>query len=379
MLECDQRRTVARPERSGPPGTSSSTESPCSSRTRPTRPSRPRRRAACGTRARCSAESRAPPSAPTTTTPACTSPPSRSTATRPASRSSTTTRAAAASPSPSSCRARRPRRARSRSTPRRSPDGPHMVRLLVSDATETNQIAFGPVQITTRNLVRGALNGANASDRAKLTAHFAGRHGRSLTGRLGRRVRIVGRLTDENGRGIGGDAADPRSRPAPRGARGRPRRRHDPQQRLVGLHARTLTLALAADRLPLARLRRRLRRHRAALPARARRRQPAREPARRAPGRARELQRPAVRTADPARRQARRPAGPRGGALARTPQTGPGPPSATATASCARPRRSRSACASGATRATPTRSATRRARRVRVPAKRLGGRGRRST
>ena len=84
------------------------------------------------------------------------------------------------------------------------PDGPHMVRLLVSDATETNQIAYGPVQITTRNLVRGALNGANASDRAKLTAHFAGRHGRSLTGRLGRRVRIVGRLTDENGRAIAG-------------------------------------------------------------------------------------------------------------------------------------------------------------------------------
>jgi hypothetical protein len=60
------------------------------------------------------------------------------------------------------------------------------------------------VQITTRNLVRGALNGTNASDRAKLTAHFAGRKGRRLTTRLGRKVRVVGRLTHENGRGIAG-------------------------------------------------------------------------------------------------------------------------------------------------------------------------------
>ena len=84
------------------------------------------------------------------------------------------------------------------------PDGTHSVRLLVSDASETNQVAFGPVQINTRNLVRGALNGTNASDRAKLTAHFAGRKGRSRTTRLGRKVRIVGRLTDENGRAIAG-------------------------------------------------------------------------------------------------------------------------------------------------------------------------------
>lgn len=84
------------------------------------------------------------------------------------------------------------------------PDGPHSVRLLVSDATETNQIAYGPVQISTRNLVRGALNGTNASDKAKLTARFAGRRGRSRTTRLGRKVRIVGRLTDENGRAIAG-------------------------------------------------------------------------------------------------------------------------------------------------------------------------------
>lgn len=84
------------------------------------------------------------------------------------------------------------------------PDGPHSVRLLVSDASETNQIAFGPVTINTRNLVRGALNGTNASDSAKLTAHFAGRKGRSLTSRLGRKARMVGRLTDENGRAIAG-------------------------------------------------------------------------------------------------------------------------------------------------------------------------------
>jgi hypothetical protein len=82
--------------------------------------------------------------------------------------------------------------------------GTHLVRLLVSDATETNQIAYGPVQITVRG-GRGAPNGVNASDRATLTARFAARRrARRMRARFGSAVRLVGRLTDEAGRPIAG-------------------------------------------------------------------------------------------------------------------------------------------------------------------------------
>jgi hypothetical protein len=86
------------------------------------------------------------------------------------------------------------------------PDGPHNVRLLVQDATGTNEIPYGPVSITTRNSVpgRGTPNGTNATDGAILQVGWKGRRSRELRTRFGRRVTIGGRLRNPAGQPIVG-------------------------------------------------------------------------------------------------------------------------------------------------------------------------------
>jgi hypothetical protein len=86
------------------------------------------------------------------------------------------------------------------------PDGPHNVRLLVQDATGTNEIAYGPISITTRNSVpgRGTPNGTNAADGALLEAAWRGRSSRELRSSFGRTVRITGKLRNPAGQPIVG-------------------------------------------------------------------------------------------------------------------------------------------------------------------------------
>lgn len=80
-------------------------------------------------------------------------------------------------------------------------DGQHTVRLVISDATQTNDIAFGPVTITTRNAAptRGTPNGANASDGALLTAFWRGTTTSTLRSAFRRRVVLTGFLKAPNG------------------------------------------------------------------------------------------------------------------------------------------------------------------------------------
>lgn len=73
------------------------------------------------------------------------------------------------------------------------PDGAHSVRLLVSDATRTNRVAFGPVLITTRNQA-SVCDPAIKANATPVAAGFAGRHRRAVTRRRGRGARVVGRL-----------------------------------------------------------------------------------------------------------------------------------------------------------------------------------------
>jgi hypothetical protein len=71
------------------------------------------------------------------------------------------------------------------------PDGPHTIRVLVTDATQTNRVASAPVQITTSN--------ANCDPAIKPTttpvaARFSGRKRPFITRRGGRGARVVGRV-----------------------------------------------------------------------------------------------------------------------------------------------------------------------------------------
>ena len=86
------------------------------------------------------------------------------------------------------------------------PDGPHNVRLLVQDATGTNEIPYGPVSITTRNSVpgRGTPNGTNAADGAIMQVGWKGRRSRELRSRFNRMVTIQGRLRNPAGQPIVG-------------------------------------------------------------------------------------------------------------------------------------------------------------------------------
>jgi hypothetical protein len=90
-------------------------------------------------------------------------------------------------------------------------DGPHRLRLLVTDATATNTTAWGPVTITTENQAPPGHScdrtpvSSRAVARAQVgfTAH--GHHARhSTTVAYGKRVRITGRLSSRDGSPIAG-------------------------------------------------------------------------------------------------------------------------------------------------------------------------------
>jgi hypothetical protein len=71
------------------------------------------------------------------------------------------------------------------------PDGVHAVRLLVSDATGTNTVVYGPVRITTRNQAPGCDPAVTAAV-TPVTLRFRGTRSRHLTRRRGRGARVAG-------------------------------------------------------------------------------------------------------------------------------------------------------------------------------------------
>jgi hypothetical protein len=72
-------------------------------------------------------------------------------------------------------------------------EGPHSVRLVLTDATQTNRVASAPVQITTANLTTRCDPGIN--DRTTPVAtRFSGRERPFMTRRGGRGVRVIGRV-----------------------------------------------------------------------------------------------------------------------------------------------------------------------------------------
>jgi hypothetical protein len=71
------------------------------------------------------------------------------------------------------------------------PDGVHSVRLIVSDATGTNTVTHGPVQITTRNQAPGC-DPAVTRAVTPVTLRFRGTRSRHLTRRRGGGARVAG-------------------------------------------------------------------------------------------------------------------------------------------------------------------------------------------
>jgi hypothetical protein len=74
------------------------------------------------------------------------------------------------------------------------PDGEHQLRVIVRDATESNQAVYGPVRIVTANVT----NRCGARD-GQVTARFAGTKRRSVIVRYGKRRTIRGRVVDAAG------------------------------------------------------------------------------------------------------------------------------------------------------------------------------------
>jgi hypothetical protein len=70
------------------------------------------------------------------------------------------------------------------------PDGPHTIRLLVYDATETNSVSYGPVQVTTANQSIACAPGPAA----ELVTRFASTRRTALTRRGGRALSLTGTL-----------------------------------------------------------------------------------------------------------------------------------------------------------------------------------------
>ncbi len=70
-------------------------------------------------------------------------------------------------------------------------DGVHSVRLLVADATGTNTVTYGPVQITTRNQAP-ACDPSITAETTPVTARFRGTRSRHLTRRRGRGAVVRG-------------------------------------------------------------------------------------------------------------------------------------------------------------------------------------------
>lgn len=76
-------------------------------------------------------------------------------------------------------------------------DGAHLLRILVTDATGSNAVAYGPIAVTTRN---GECAATPLSGTLGFTAGF-GRRGRRTTAtvRYGSRPKVSGRLADQSG------------------------------------------------------------------------------------------------------------------------------------------------------------------------------------
>jgi hypothetical protein len=96
-------------------------------------------------------------------------------------------------------------------------DGAHSLRVIVRDATESNQAVYGPVQIVTANATNSC-GGAGG----RLAARFVRRKGRSVTVGFGGRRMISGRVIDAAGRPVGGAGITVLSRIRRRGERVRP-------------------------------------------------------------------------------------------------------------------------------------------------------------
>lgn len=77
------------------------------------------------------------------------------------------------------------------------PDGAHQLRLRVTDAAGNRRLVAGP-SIRTANVI----NGANASNNARMSAYFARTRRMKMTTKLGRRVLIRGRLRTKDRRAI---------------------------------------------------------------------------------------------------------------------------------------------------------------------------------
>jgi hypothetical protein len=100
--------------------------------------------------------------------------------------------------------------------------GQHHLQVLIKDAAGDEATAYdgtitsiGPGSTA---VTRGALNGTNASDQAKLTAHWTRTRKVALTSRYGVRNRISGTLTTLAGQPVSGAAIDVYETPAYQGA-----------------------------------------------------------------------------------------------------------------------------------------------------------------
>lgn len=96
--------------------------------------------------------------------------------------------------------------------------GDHLVTVLDG----TTGAAVGPViGPGSPAALRGSTNGVNASDKAKLTAHWGAMSKATLTGRYGMHEHITGRLTTSAGQSISGASLDVYATPTYQGARTR--------------------------------------------------------------------------------------------------------------------------------------------------------------
>ena len=115
--------------------------------------------------------------------------------------------------------------------------GQHHLQVLVTDAAGDEAVAYdgtittagllstgaagtgGPIGPGSPLALRGAANGANASDQAKLTARWQGTSKATRTSRYGQPDRVTGRLTTSTGQAISGALLDVTTTAADQGAR----------------------------------------------------------------------------------------------------------------------------------------------------------------
>lgn len=87
------------------------------------------------------------------------------------------------------------------------PDGPHSVRLLVSDATRTNAVAFGPVDVTTRNAAAPGPGSGSPAPACVASPPFSiTAKARRRTVSFGARATLAGRIRTASGAPAGGTA-----------------------------------------------------------------------------------------------------------------------------------------------------------------------------